>query len=152
MQRNITVGAVQFEHAEGDKQANLSKVRHWVELAARRNVEIVVFPVKVQGEGAREELNASDISAESGSSVRIRTDAERQRVCLYLRSSRAAIGGCDANPTSVPETIPPPAMGCTLTPMRALVTRLRRSVAMAGGRFEMKSTSGRGSRSRNCRA
>ena len=35
---------------------------------------------------------------------------------------------------------------------RALVTRLRRSMAIAGGRFEMKSTSGRGSRSRNWRA
>jgi hypothetical protein len=35
---------------------------------------------------------------------------------------------------------------------RAFVTRLRRSIAIAGGRFEMKSTSGRGRRSRNWRA
>jgi len=38
------------------------------------------------------------------------------------------------------------------TVLRALVTRLRCSMAIAGGRLEMRSTSGLGSRSRNCRA
>ena len=42
--QDITAAAIQFEHAEGDKKANLAKVRHWVELAARRDVELAVFP------------------------------------------------------------------------------------------------------------
>lgn len=42
--RNITVASVQFEHVAGDKQANLAKIRGWVEQAARRNVELIVFP------------------------------------------------------------------------------------------------------------
>ena len=42
--RNIVVASVQFEHSPGDKQANLHKIRSFVERAARRNVEIIVFP------------------------------------------------------------------------------------------------------------
>ena len=42
--RNIVVASVQFEHSPGDKQANLQKIRSFVERAARRNVEIIVFP------------------------------------------------------------------------------------------------------------
>jgi N-carbamoylputrescine amidase len=41
---NIRVAAVQFEHAAGDKQANLEKVTRFSELAAGRGAEIVVFP------------------------------------------------------------------------------------------------------------
>jgi len=42
--RNVVVASVQFEHAPGDKQANLAKIRGFVEQAARRNVEIIAFP------------------------------------------------------------------------------------------------------------
>ena len=42
--RNIRVAAVQFEHAPGDKAANLGKIRRFVELAADQGVEIIAFP------------------------------------------------------------------------------------------------------------
>jgi len=42
--RNIKVAAVQFEHVAGDKQANLDKIRYFVERAARAGVEMIVFP------------------------------------------------------------------------------------------------------------
>jgi len=42
--RNIRVAAVQFEHVAGDKQANLGKVRDFVERAAREQVELILFP------------------------------------------------------------------------------------------------------------
>lgn len=38
------VAAVQFEHAPGDKRANLNKIRHFVERAAQAGVQIIVFP------------------------------------------------------------------------------------------------------------
>jgi predicted amidohydrolase len=42
--RNVRVASVQFEHAAGDKAANLDKVRRFVAGAAAQGVEIVVFP------------------------------------------------------------------------------------------------------------
>ena len=42
--RNITVASVQFESAPGNKGANLAKIRSFVEAAASRNVELIVFP------------------------------------------------------------------------------------------------------------
>ncbi|HEX5412629.1 MAG TPA: nitrilase family protein [Terriglobia bacterium] len=42
--RNIRAAAVQFEHAAGDKRANLAKVRELVERAARERVDLIVFP------------------------------------------------------------------------------------------------------------
>jgi hypothetical protein len=42
--RNLRVAAVQFEHVAGDKRANLGKIRHWVEAAARQGVELIAFP------------------------------------------------------------------------------------------------------------
>ncbi len=42
--RDIRVASVQFEHAAGDKQANMLKVRGFVAEAARKGVEIIVFP------------------------------------------------------------------------------------------------------------
>ncbi|RJP19351.1 MAG: acyltransferase [Candidatus Omnitrophota bacterium] len=42
--KTIRVAAVQFEHAAGDKNANLEKIRSFVELAQRQNVELIVFP------------------------------------------------------------------------------------------------------------
>lgn len=42
--RDIKVGAVQFEHTPGDKQANLSKIRRFVERASNQSVEIIAFP------------------------------------------------------------------------------------------------------------
>jgi N-carbamoylputrescine amidase len=41
---NIKVGAVQFEHTPGDKQANLSKIRRFVKRASDQGVEIIAFP------------------------------------------------------------------------------------------------------------
>ncbi len=42
--RDIRVGAVQFEHAAGDKAANLAKIRAFVAQAAAQGVEIIAFP------------------------------------------------------------------------------------------------------------
>ena len=42
--RDIAVAAVQFQHAPGDKQYNIGRVRHYVAEAARSGVEIVAFP------------------------------------------------------------------------------------------------------------
>jgi predicted amidohydrolase len=42
--RDIRVGAVQFQHAPGDKAYNLGRVRHFVAEAARQGVEIIAFP------------------------------------------------------------------------------------------------------------
>jgi predicted amidohydrolase len=42
--RDIRVGAVQFEHTPGHKQANLCKIRKFVEKASDQNVEIIAFP------------------------------------------------------------------------------------------------------------
>ena len=42
--RNVRVAAVQFEHAPGDKRANLDKIRGLVQGAARQGVEIIAFP------------------------------------------------------------------------------------------------------------
>ena len=42
--RDIRVAAVQFEHAPGNKRANLDKIRHFVAEAAAQGAEIVAFP------------------------------------------------------------------------------------------------------------
>ncbi len=42
--RDIRVAAVQFEHAAGDKKANLGKIRKFVKAASAQNVGIIVFP------------------------------------------------------------------------------------------------------------
>ncbi|HEY9284188.1 MAG TPA: nitrilase family protein [Pyrinomonadaceae bacterium] len=42
--KNIRVASVQFQHAPGDKQFNLNKVRAFVERAAARGVELIAFP------------------------------------------------------------------------------------------------------------
>src|SRR3954449_11064785 len=42
--RNTRVAAVQFQHAPGDKPANLAVIERFVTAAARQKVEIVVFP------------------------------------------------------------------------------------------------------------
>jgi predicted amidohydrolase len=44
MMKSIRVAAVQFEHAAGDKAANLAKVEHFVSLAQASHVDIVVCP------------------------------------------------------------------------------------------------------------
>jgi len=41
---DIRVASVQFEHAAGDKQANLAKIRAFVEQAASREVQLIAFP------------------------------------------------------------------------------------------------------------
>jgi N-carbamoylputrescine amidase len=42
--RNIRVAAVQFQHAPGDKAANLAVIERFVNEAARQQVEIIAFP------------------------------------------------------------------------------------------------------------
>ena len=42
--KDTKVASVQFEHAPGDKQANLEKVRRFTVEAAEQGVELVVFP------------------------------------------------------------------------------------------------------------
>jgi predicted amidohydrolase len=42
--RNIRVAAVQFEHAAGDKEANLGKIRRFVDRASGEGVEMIAFP------------------------------------------------------------------------------------------------------------
>jgi len=42
--RNIHVAAVQFEHAAGDKLANLEKVRRFTAAAAEKGADLVAFP------------------------------------------------------------------------------------------------------------
>jgi len=42
--RDVRVASVQFEHAAGDKDANLEKVQGFVSSAARQGVEIIAFP------------------------------------------------------------------------------------------------------------
>ena len=42
--RDVRVAAVQFEHAAGDKAANLAKIRGFVAQAAGQDVEIIAFP------------------------------------------------------------------------------------------------------------
>ncbi len=44
MERNIRAASVQIEHAAGDKDANLDKIRHFTGLAAEQGVDILVFP------------------------------------------------------------------------------------------------------------
>src|SRR5437868_3821544 len=42
--RNIRVAAVQFQHAPGNKAANLAAIERFVADAARQRVEIIAFP------------------------------------------------------------------------------------------------------------
>jgi N-carbamoylputrescine amidase len=42
--KNVRAAAVQFEHVASDKQANLRKVRAFVEQAARERVDLILFP------------------------------------------------------------------------------------------------------------
>jgi len=44
MSKTIRAAAVQFEHAPGDKAANLSKIDRFLERAASAGVQIIVFP------------------------------------------------------------------------------------------------------------
>lgn len=42
--RNVRVASVQFEHSNGNKKANLAKIREFTAKAAERDVEMIVFP------------------------------------------------------------------------------------------------------------
>lgn len=42
--RNVRVASVQFEHAAGDKAANLAKIASFVKQASSQGVEIIAFP------------------------------------------------------------------------------------------------------------
>jgi predicted amidohydrolase len=74
--KNIRVGSVQFNHAPGDKAANLKTIRSFCEQAARRGVELLVFPeMCITGYWhlhnlGREEIAALAESVPAGPSVR----------------------------------------------------------------------------------
>jgi predicted amidohydrolase len=42
--RNVRVASVQFEHSNGNKEANLAKIREFTAKAAGQDVEMIVFP------------------------------------------------------------------------------------------------------------
>ena len=42
--RDIRVASVQFEHAPGDKKANMTKINNFVKQAAAEKVQLLVFP------------------------------------------------------------------------------------------------------------
>lgn len=42
--KNIRAASVQFQHSPGDKQANLIKIRAFIEAAAARRVDLIAFP------------------------------------------------------------------------------------------------------------
>ncbi len=42
--KTLRVAAVQFQHAPGDKSANMAMIRRFVEQAAAQNVELICFP------------------------------------------------------------------------------------------------------------
>src|SRR5919107_4993714 len=44
MTKKIRAASVQLQHAPGDKQANLEKIRGFVRAAAARGVELIAFP------------------------------------------------------------------------------------------------------------
>jgi predicted amidohydrolase len=44
MKKNLRAASVQFQHAPGDKRANLEKIRGFVERASREGVELIAFP------------------------------------------------------------------------------------------------------------
>ena len=62
--RNIRVASVQFEHAPGNKRANMDKIERFAEQAAGQGVEIVVFPeCCVTGYWHLRKLSRSDLIA-----------------------------------------------------------------------------------------
>jgi len=51
--KNIRVASVQFNHAPGNKAANMAKIRAFVKDAARQKVDLIVFPeMCISGPGA----------------------------------------------------------------------------------------------------
>lgn len=44
MKDSVTAAAVQFEHSDGDKEANMAKIRKFVAQAADANVDVLAFP------------------------------------------------------------------------------------------------------------
>ena len=62
--KDIRVAAVQFEHAAGDKQANLAKIRASVEQAAAREVRLIAFPeCCITGYWFLRDLSREDLTA-----------------------------------------------------------------------------------------
>ncbi|HVX64968.1 MAG TPA: nitrilase family protein [Bryobacteraceae bacterium] len=62
--RNLVVASVQFEHTPGDKAANLATIRSFVEKAALRNVELIVFPeCSITGYWFLRHLNREEFAA-----------------------------------------------------------------------------------------
>ncbi len=62
--RDVRVAAVQFEHAPGDKAANLAKIRRFVAQAAEQGVQMIVFPeCCITGYWHLRHLNRSQLEA-----------------------------------------------------------------------------------------
>ena len=62
--RDIRVATVQFQHAPGDKAHNLDRIRHFVNAAVKRKVEIIAFPeMCITGYWHVRKLSAHDVEA-----------------------------------------------------------------------------------------
>jgi len=62
--RNIRVAAVQFQHAPGDKSANLATIEHFVAAAAAQKAEIITFPeCCISGYWHLRKLSLEDLTA-----------------------------------------------------------------------------------------
>ncbi|MFM2094494.1 MAG: hypothetical protein RIS70_1618 [Planctomycetota bacterium] len=89
--RNIRVASVQFQHAAGDKQANLQTMGRWVAAAAGAGAEIVAFPeCCVSGYWhlrtlSRDAMYAIAESAENGPAA--------EQLLAWSREYRITIGG-----------------------------------------------------------
>ena len=44
MKKNLRAATVQFEHSPGDKSANFKKIDSFLEIAAREQTELAIFP------------------------------------------------------------------------------------------------------------
>ena len=42
--RKVRVASVQFEHSNGNKEANFAKIREFTVAAAKQNVEMIIYP------------------------------------------------------------------------------------------------------------
>lgn len=89
--RNIRVASVQFQHAAGDKQANLQTMGRWVAKAAGAGAEIVAFPeCCISGYWhlrtlSRDAMYAIAESAENGPAA--------EQLLAWSREYRMTIGG-----------------------------------------------------------
>ncbi len=99
--RNIRVAAVQLEHTPGDKQANLGKIRGYVEQAAAQGVRMIAFPeCCITGYWhlrhlSREELTAlAEPVCEGPSAQALLSLAQDHSMTIGIRLHRTSGSGC----------------------------------------------------------